>query len=183
MGEITFTFMGKDLANSTARGGVATTTMYFTSPTAASTGNSLAAVNGALLVNGAKVSNVTGINFSINTNMTTGEVVGSNTRPDIFEGTVEIQGQITAYFEDATYRDLFDNETEASVMVAMTGDNTAASSFVSFAMTRIKAGGNNKDDGEKGLIQTIPFEALLQTAGGAGTKYDSTTLSFQDSSA
>jgi hypothetical protein len=183
MGEITFTFMGKDLANSTGRGGVATTTMYFTSPTAASTGNSLSAVNGAVIVGGTQVSNVTGINFTISGNMTTGEVIGSNTRPDIFKGMIKVTGQITSYFEDATYRDMFDQETEGSVIVAMTGDNTAAASFVSFVMTRAKLGGNSKDDGDKGLIQTIPFTALLQTAGGTGTKYDNTTISFQDSSA
>lgn len=184
MGEIEFTFMGKDMADTIAkRDSVALTSEYFTSPTAASTGNSLSAVNGVLYVNGDKVANVTGMNFSVNANMTSGEVVGSNSRPDIFKGTIDVSGQFTAFFEDATYRDMFVNETEASISMVMTGSNSADASFVAFTMPRIKAGGSSKDDGEKGLVQTVPFTALLQVNGGAGTKYDKTTLIFQDSSA
>jgi DtxR family Mn-dependent transcriptional regulator len=36
-------------------------------------------------------------------------------------------------------------------------------------------------DGQKGIVQTVPFQILLQGAGGTGTKFDQTTLAIQDS--
>lgn len=175
MAEFNTTFMGKDITTATSA--------YYTSPTAANTGSSLAAVNGALYVGGTKVSNVTGMNMTLNANMTSGEVIGSNSMPDIFQGSIDVSGQITAYFEDASLRDMFINETEASISVVMTAGNSAADGFVGIMLPRVKVGGSSKDDGEKGLIQTLPFTALLRTTGGAGTAYDLTTISIQDSSA
>jgi hypothetical protein len=53
-------------------------------------------------------------------------------------------------------------------------------------MPRVKVGGAGKDDGEKGIVQTMPFTALFDTGAGAdkgATATDSlaTTLSIQDS--
>ena len=69
---------------------------------------------------------------------------------------VKVTGQFTAYFQDATLRDLFINETESQLAVALTADNTAAAAFVAFVMSRIKVGGASKTDGEGGLVQTFP---------------------------
>lgn len=168
-------FMGKDVTP--------TASEYFTTPTAQTSTGALAAVNGALFVAGTKVANVTGLNFTINNNMTQEAVVGSNYSPDIFEGRVTVSGQLTAFFEDATLRNLFVNETTASLMVTLTtaGDNNA--DFVAVAMTKVKVGGASKDDGEKGIIQTLPFTALLDTSGGTGAATQATTISIQDSAA
>ena len=54
--------------------------------------------------------------------------------------------------------------------------------FVSFTMPRIKVGGNSKDDGQKGIVQTVPFTALLNTSS-ATNNGDFTTLMIQDSAA
>jgi hypothetical protein len=184
MAEAEFTFMGKDMADvTTKRGGVALTAAYFTSPSAASTGTSLAAVNGALVVGGVKYATITGMNFTVNGNHSAGEVIGSTTTPDIFQGSIDVSGQLTCYFEDATLRDLFTQETEAAITVVMTDSNAADAGFVAFTLPRVKVGGNSKDDGEQGLVQTVPFTALLQTAGGSGNKFDKTTLIVQDSAA
>lgn len=154
---------------------------YFTSPTAATTSGVTAGANGLLMVDGVTVGNVTGISFDVNGNMSTTEVVGSNVTPDVFAGSVAVSGQLTILFEDATYTNMFANETEASVVIALTTDNTASADFISFVMPRIKAGGNSKDDGQQGLTQTIPFTALLNGDGGSGTSSEQTTLSIQDS--
>lgn len=154
---------------------------YFTSPTAATTSGVTAGANGLLMVDGVTVGNVTGISFDVNGNMSTKEVVGSNVTPDVFAGSVTVSGQLTILFEDATYTNMFANETEASVVIALTTDNTASADFIAFTMPRIKAGGNSKDDGQQGLTQTVPFTALLNGDGGAGTSSEQTTLSIQDS--
>ena len=168
-------FMGKDVTTSTSQ--------YFTSPTAATTTGSLAAVNGVVRVGSTTVATITGLTLNIAANFTGEAVVGSNTKPLMSPGRVLVTGQATCYFEDAVFRDAFLNETEISILAAFTSDNSAAADFVSFALPRVKFGGSAKDDGEKGIVQTIPFQALLNSAGGTGTSTERTTLSVQDSAA
>jgi hypothetical protein len=167
-----FGFVGRDMLR-----GVAS---YFTAPAAPTTGGALAAVNGILFVKGVQVAILTGLSIDGNANASTSQVVGSNTTPDVFMGAVDVSGQITAHFQDATLRDLFVDETEADIMMAFTADNTATAGFIAFVLPRIKAGGASKDDGEKGLTLTMPFTALLGAAVG-GTSL-ATTISVQDSS-
>lgn len=164
-------FVGRDMLRGAAS--------YFTAPAAPTTGGALAAVNGLLFVNGVQVAILTGLSIDGTANASTGEVVGMNTTPDVFMGGMDVTGNITAYFQDATMRDLFVDETEASMMMAFTTDNTGLSNFIAFVLPRIKAGGATKDDGEKGLTLTMPFTALLGQAP-LGTSL-ATTLSVQDS--
>jgi hypothetical protein len=42
-------------------------------------------------------------------------------------------------------------------------------------------GGASKDDGEKGIVQTIPFTALIPATGGSGYDNEQTTLMIHDS--
>jgi len=160
---------------------VTSTSQYFTSPTPAGTSGVFAAVNGAISANGATVALITGIEFSGSGNMTGEPVVGSNTYPDIFEGRVQVSGQMTVLFDGPTYRDLFINETEVSIGIALTSSNSGIADFMTFVCPRVKAGGAEKDDGEKASVQTIPFTALLATSGGNGIANEQTTLSIQDS--
>jgi hypothetical protein len=50
-------------------------------------------------------------------------------------------------------------------------------------MPRVKMGGAGKNDGQGGLVQTMPFQMLKNLVGGAGTSTEATTLSIQDSAA
>jgi uncharacterized protein (UPF0333 family) len=154
---------------------------YFTAPTPETSSGALCAVNGVLLVGGQQVGLVTGLTLTINGNLKTDSVVGSNVGPDVFDGSIAVSGQITAYFKNPTLRDIFVNETESSVMCSMTTSNAPDAEFMSFTLPRIKFSGAKKDDGQKGLILTLPFTALLNIAGGASTATDATTVSFQDS--
>jgi hypothetical protein len=168
-------FVGQNLVTAASQ--------YFTSPTAATTTSAMAAVNGVLRFNGATVAYVTGLSFSIDPGFTGDPVVGSNTVPALFAGTVNSSGQATAYFQDATLRDLFVNETECDLYCAFTADNTATADFVCFSMARIKVGGASKGDGQGGLVQTLPFKILKNTAGGSGIATEATTISVQDAQA
>jgi hypothetical protein len=156
---------------------------YYTSPTAETTTGVMAAVNGALIVQGLKVATVTGLTMNLNGNMSADAVVGSNTYPDIFEGRVVVDGQFTAFFENITLRDYFINETEVSLVVALTASNADAADFLAITLPRIKVGGAAKDDGEKGLVQTLPFTALYNSTGGASNKHEQSTIAIQDSGA
>lgn len=155
---------------------------YFTSPAASPTGGILASVNGVLVINGAVAAVVTGLTIVVNGNYSApGGVIGSNVDPDIFPGPIDVSGQITALFVDTVMRDLFLNETESSLAVALTATNAPNSPFTAFVMSRVKFNGSTKDDGTAGLTLTIPYVALENTGGGAALANLQTTLSVQDS--
>lgn len=173
MATVEFPIMGLDMQTGTAE--------YFTTPAAAPTGGILAAVNGVLLVAGVPVGLITGLNININGNYSVpGGVVGANVDPDIFPGSLEVSGQVTVLFQDATMRDMFVNETEAAIAAALTANNTANAGFTSFVMPRVKFGGASKDDGKSSLTLTMPFTALEYT-GASGVDLP-TVISIQDSS-
>ena len=173
MSNIKFDLFGRDMSSAAAA--------YFTTPTALGVSGVLAAVNGAVMVNGAAVALLTGLSLKLDNGLSGDPVVGSNLLPAIFQGRARVSGQMTVYFEDATYRNIFDQETEVSIAAAFATSVSATADFVALSMPRIKAGGADKDDGEKGLVQTIPFTALLPLTGGDGFANEQSTLSIQDS--
>lgn len=173
MGTIAMDFMGKDVTTGTAA--------YYTTPTAATSSGVLASVNGVISVAGNPVALLTGLQITYNGGMSAEPVVGSNTYPDIFEGRVIVTGQMTVFFQDATFRDYFLNESEVSIACVFSTGSGAAADFIGFSMPRVKVGGADKDDGEKGLVQTLPYQALFNSLGGAGTTSEQSTLVIQDS--
>lgn len=172
---ISIPMMGKNVETATGQ--------YFTSPTAATVTGLTAAVNGVILVGGVAVATLTGLTLNIQSNRSGDPVVGSNTIPTRFPGRILVSGQATAYFENAVLRDAFLAETEIEIIVVLTSDETATSNFIAITMPRCKLGGSSKSDGEGGIVQTIPFQALLPTTGGTGIANEMTTLSVQDSAA
>lgn len=175
MAKVSFDTMGQNVTTANTR--------YFTSPTAVTSNGIVAAVNGVLLVNGAVQTVVTGLSINIDPAFSGDPVVGANTVPNLFAGPVTVTGQFTAYFTDASLRDLFVNETETSLVVSLTTDNTANADVLTLTIPRIKLGGQQKSDGTGGIVQTFPFQALLNTAGGSGTSSEQTTLVMQDTAA
>lgn len=172
---VSIPFMGQNVTTATAQ--------YFTTPTAANSNGLTAAVNGVILVGGVAVATLTGLTLSIESNRSGDAVVGSNVIPVRFPGRILVSGQATAYFEDAVLRDAFLAETEIEIIVVLTSDNTATSHFIGFTLPRCKVGGSSKSDGEGGIVQTIPFQALLPTTGGAGIANELSTIVVQDSAA
>lgn len=169
MSTIRMQVLGRDMSTGTAA--------YFTSPTAASTSGVCAAATGALSVGGVPVGLLTGLNITIDGNYSAEPVVGSNLYPDIFEGSVNVSGQASVYFENATMRDYFVNESEVSLAAAFSAGGAANAEFVAICMPRVKFGGVSKSDGQKGLVMTMPFQALLNSAAGG----EATTIQVHDS--
>lgn len=167
-------FMGKDMDRGS-------NTPYFTGTVnAEGTTGIFAGVNGALVLNGQVVGFVTSVDFTINRNLSMEPVVGSNTNPDIFEGRCLVDGTFSAYFFDGIIPALFADETETSLVIALTTSNVANADFVTVAFPRIKVNGSDKDDGEKGIIRTYPFQALYNAVA-VNTKTQATTIQIQDS--
>lgn len=170
---VTIDLMGKDVIDDTSQ--------RFTSATAATTTGLTAAVNGVVLFEGATVATITSLNLTVASTYTGDPVVGSNNIPQLSPGRVIVNGTATIKFVDTVYRAAFRDETEVDLAVVLTTTNAAASDFLSLILSRVKLGGAARDDGEKEIIQTVPFEALLDTAGGSGTATEMTTLMVHDS--
>ena len=169
---VELSFMGQDLKQ---RG----VTQYFTSPTAQGSSGIFAAVNGALIVNGLPVALVTSANININRNMTSEAVVGSNIKPEIYEGRIVVDGDFSTLYQDGTFAGYFDTEAEISLVIALTANSSANSEFMSFTLPRLKLSTDTKDDGEKGIVSQNSFQALK----GNGTNgFEATTIMIQDSS-
>jgi hypothetical protein len=168
---VDFGFMGQDLKQTG-------TVQYFTSPAPQGTDGIFAAVNGALLVGGEKVALVTGVTLNVNRNLSMEAVVGSNFHPEIFDGRILVDGEFTAFFVDGSFRDIFNNETEVSLVISLTTSNLKDAEFLTFVLPRIKVNSDTKNDGETGIVSTHSFQALLNFA---DNSFDLTTLAMQDS--
>lgn len=169
---VDFSFMGKDL---TTKG----TSQYFSSPTAQGTNGIFAAVNGAMIVNGLPVALVTSADFTVERAMENATAVGSNSVAEIFLGRIRVTGNLSVYFQDATFRNYFDDETAVSVVFALTTGSEANADFLTFTMPKVKLGSFAKDDSELGLVASTSFQALLN--GDTTTGLPATTIQIQDS--
>ena len=184
MATVDFGVLGANM-NTGINGTWAGTSQYFSSPTAANSIGVLTGVSGVLRVGGSTMATVTGISFKAEGGMSVGSVVGSNVTPDVFPGRVKVSGQLTAYFDSVTLRDLFLHETKFEVLAALYSTTADASDFISFGLYNCKANGASKSDGEQGLIVTMPFVGLFNGTPATNTTDDTlrTTMMVQDSQA
>lgn len=157
-------------------------TQILTSPTAETTTEVLAAVNGMILVGGTRQLAVTGLNLSVTGNMAAGEAtIGANTISDIVKGKVNVTGSFTAVFQDDTLSTIFDGETATSIIAVVAENDDADADFITFVMSRVKVMSADKDDGQKQIVRTYNFTAEINGAGGAALANHQTILSIQDS--
>ena len=146
-------FMGKNLEQTG-------TTQYFTSPAATNTEGIFAAVSGAVIVNGLPVGLITSADLSISRNQEAANVVGSNSAADIFVGRITVNGSMSVYFQDTTFRDYFDDEAKISLVFALTTGEEKDAEAMSFAMGKVKVNSSSRQDAELGLTQSMDFQAL-----------------------
>lgn len=157
------------------------TAPFFTGPTAATTTGIFAAVNGVIYVAGTRVGVVTGITISMNLNPSSDAVVGQNFVPEIFLGRCTVTGQFTAFLEDATFLNLFKNETEATIIMYLTTTSAVNSPAMSIVLPRIKVGTAPVGvQGEGGQSISCSFQALLQQTAVTTTGLEPTTIYFAD---
>jgi hypothetical protein len=173
MARLSTSFIGQDVT----RAG----TVYYTTPTAETTVGVISPVSGLFTLNGAAFGALTGLDLTVSGNLEAAQVIGSTIAPDVFPGRVTAAGRFSAYFENGTLPDFFDNESEIALLYALAASSAANADFVAMALPRIKVGGADDSDGEKGLVLTLPFTGLFNSAGGSGVASEATTFWMQDS--
>jgi hypothetical protein len=171
-----FSFQGRDGVVSTGA-----SAPYFANPASETTTGVLSGVNGSLSLNGAISAVVTSLDLSINTNLSSQPVVGSQYVPDIFYGRSVVTGNVSAFLEDASLLNAFLNESEVDIVAQLETAGADPKDFMVVNMQRVKMTGMNKTIGpDGGVVASFPFQALLKP-GGTGTAFDQSTLVFQRS--
>ena len=102
---------------------------------------------------------VTGIDFTLNNSFAPTFVVGDDSAPCLEVGRAEIEGTITAYFEDAALINRFIDETETAISVSV--DDPTGGNAYTFLFPRVKI--NSADvgvDGPNSRIINMSFVAL-----------------------
>lgn len=129
------------------------------SPTQAASTSPFDSFNGSLLEGGSSIGIVTGLDFTLNNGRSVQPRVGNKESITVFEGTAQITGTVTVYFEDASLFDKFVNETETSISVTL--DTLDGSDSLTILIPRIKYTGATMDPGGEGpVILDLPFTAL-----------------------
>lgn len=175
MAGIDLGFLGGDITTAGSQ--------YYSTPTGETTTGIEAAVNGVVQAQGSTIALLTGLTLNGKGNMSGEAVVGSNTFPDILEGEMEVEGSATVLLTDGTFRDYFINETEVALAAALAATPAAAADFLAFSLPRVKLTSITPNDGAKGIQLTCGFVALRNSAGGASTASEDTTLVVQDAQA
>jgi hypothetical protein len=105
---------------------------------------------------------VTGIDFTLNNSFAPTFVVGDDSAPCLEVGRAEIEGTITAYFEDAALINRFIDETETAISVSV--DDPTGGNAYTFLFPRVKI--NSADvgvDGPNSRIINMSFVALYDS--------------------
>jgi len=103
---------------------------------------------------------VTGLDFTLTNSFAPTFVIGDDSTPSLEYGRAEVEGTLTAYFEDTALINRFLNETETA-LEASVGDGT---NTLTFLFPRIKI--NSADvgvDGPTSRIVNISFVALYDS--------------------
>jgi len=101
---------------------------------------------------------ITSVDFTVTNSFSPTFVVGSDSAPALEFGRAEVEGTVTAYFEDLSLVNRFLNETESAIEVSV-ADPSA--NTMTFLFPRVKF--NAADipvDGPTSRVITLPFVAL-----------------------
>jgi hypothetical protein len=122
---------------------------------------------------GSNLALITSVDFTLNNSFSPTLVIGSAEASALEFGTAQLEGTVSAYFEDATFLNRFLNETESALQFAITdGSNT-----LTITMPRIKI--NSADvgvDGPTSRIVNMSFIGLRDNSDLSASATDSNTL-------
>jgi len=115
------------------------------------TGGALSAVN-----------SITSLEITVNNSLNPTFVIGDDTTPQLEYGRAEVEGSLTAYFEDASLLNRFLNETETALSIDI--QDPGASNTYTFFMPKVKFnGGEIPVENPQSRMITIPFVALYDS--------------------
>ena len=118
---------------------------------------------------GSAVAIVTGLDFTLTNSFAPTFVIGDDSSPSLEYGRAEVEGTLTAYFEDASLINRFLNETETEIEVSV--DDPTGGNAYTFLFPRVKI--NSADvgvDGPTSRMISLSFVALYDATEGTNLK-------------
>jgi len=112
---------------------------------------------------------VTALDFTLNNSYEATFVIGDDSAPSLEAGRAEIEGTLTAYFQDADLINRFINETETAIRVSVDNPTTTAPYVFDFPRVKI----NSADvgvDGPTSRMITMSFVALRDSTEGTSLR-------------
>ena len=112
---------------------------------------------------------VTGLDFTLTNSFAPTFVIGDDSAPSLEYGRAEVEGTLTAYFEDASLINRFLNETETEIEVSV--DDPTGGNAYTFLFPRVKI--NSADvgvDGPTSRMISLSFVALYDATEGTNLK-------------
>lgn len=107
----------------------------------------------------ANIAIVTGVDFTLNNGFAPTFVIGDDATPSLEYGRAEIEGTMTAYFEDAALINRFINETETALRVSV-GDPAGNTLTFDFPKIKINSADVPVDGATGSRMVTMSFIAL-----------------------
>ena len=112
---------------------------------------------------------VTGLDFTLTNSFAPTFVIGDDSAPSLEYGRAEVEGTLTAYFEDAALINRFLNETETEIEVSV--DDPTGGNAYTFLFPKVKI--NSADvgvDGPTSRMISLSFVALYDATEGTNLK-------------
>jgi hypothetical protein len=110
----------------------------------------------------AAIAIVTGLDFTLNNSFAPTFVIGDNAAPSLEYGRAEVEGTLTAYFEDAALLNRFVNETETALVVSV-GDPSGNTLTFNFPKIKINTADIPVDGPTGSRVISMSFIALFDT--------------------
>lgn len=127
-------------------------------PTDVSLNDPFTSDGGVIQEGGVTIGIVSGLELSLQNNISPNYVVGSNFSKEQTYGRSILTGTVTAFFENLSLLNKFLNETESSISITLT--DPAANDLI-IDIPRVKyTGGEVPVDGEGSVVLSLPFQAL-----------------------
>lgn len=158
MNRMRFTFIGDDATDAGATGSNGTfNTLSSNAP--------MSAFDGVLTEGGVQIATITSMQLNLANGRQGVGVIGSDSTPQIFEGTSDVRGTMTALFPDSTLLAKFIAETESSIDVKINDVN--GTDFHKVRLPRVKYSGAEIQPPKEGpIILSLPFQAVLDSVSG-----------------
>lgn len=152
---------------------------FFTAPVAETTTDVISSMAGLLRINGVTVGVVTGLSLAFNRPPTApAQIHAQGLTPGILLANAVVTGSFTAFLQDTTMMDAYDDEDEIELLIYLPASNEAAPHAVVFYVPRIKISSNNETTIEGAKAIECGFTAGRYFGSGAGI--ESTVLRICD---
>lgn len=132
-------------------------------PAAVGTSNPFTGCGGVVSIGGTAIATVTSFDFTIDNGLKNIFVLGQCGAYDITKGPIKVSGNLSVYFEDATYINDVDNQTDLDVKLVMTDIDSNTTTF-EFPFTRLTS--DSLSGGTSELTLALPFEAAYDSTAG-----------------